>query len=182
MPRTANSGSRTLGLPPFPPTAPAPISPRSPAVPVPGTGFADAHGLAMKRRGPVAVWLGLPLITLGIYHLVWYYKIHKELREYDGRQHGLSPMGSMLVLLLLGWTIVAPLISYYNTGEAIAKAQRSAGIPVTCSPIASMLLYFVFGLNTWYMQKQLNLIVEAYPDATHGDEVPLPAASQQALS
>ncbi|MFD7729868.1 DUF4234 domain-containing protein [Kitasatospora phosalacinea] len=130
----------------------------------------------MKRRGPVAVWLGLPLITFGIYHLVWYYKVHKELREYDAHLHGLSPVGSMLVLLLLGWTIVAPLISYYNTGEAIARAQRSAGVPVTCSPVASMLLYFLFGLNVWYMQKQLNLVVEAYPDAAPGDDVPLPAA------
>ncbi|PBC79045.1 uncharacterized protein DUF4234 [Streptomyces sp. TLI_235] len=128
----------------------------------------------MKRRGPVAVWLGLPLITLGIYHLVWYFKIHKELQEYDDSQR-LSPGGSTCVLIFLGWTIVAPLISYYNTGEAIAKAQRRAGIPVTCSAIASMLLYFVFGLNIWYMQKQLNLIVDAYPGAEPGTEVRLPA-------
>jgi hypothetical protein len=78
----------------------------------------------------------------------------------------------MLVLLLLGWTIVAPLISYYNTGEAIAKAQRSASVPVTCSPIASMLLYFVFGLNVWYMQKQPNLIIEAYPGARGAKRCP----------
>lgn len=136
----------------------------------------------MKRRGPVAVWLGLPLITLGVYHLVWYYKIHNELRQYDERQHNLSPLGSMLVLLLLGWTIVAPLISYYNTGEAIAKAQRAAGVPVTCSPIASMLLYFVFGLNTWYMQKQLNLIVEAYPGVPQGAAVVLPATGHTAIT
>lgn len=159
-------------LAPPPSTWPAPV-----VAPAP-----ELSGLAMKRRGPVAVWLGLPLITLGIYHLVWYFKIHKELRQYDQRQHSLSPVGSMLVLLLLGWTIVAPLISYYNTGEAIAKAQRAAGIPVTCSPIVSMLLYFVFGLNTWYMQKQLNLIVEAYPGATHGAVVPLPATGHTAIS
>ena len=35
----------------------------------------------VKRRSPVGVWLGLPLITLGIYHLVWYYKIHAEMAE-----------------------------------------------------------------------------------------------------
>lgn len=63
----------------------------------------------------------------------------------------------------------------------MARAQRSAGIPVTSSPIASMLVYFVFGLNTWYVQKQLNLIVEACPNATHGEVVPLPAAGWRAL-
>ena len=135
----------------------------------------------MKLRGPVAAWLGLPLVTFGIYHFVWYYKILKELKQYDQQQDRISPAGSMLVLLLLGWTVVGPLISYYNTGEAIAKAQRAAGIQVTCSPLASMLLWFVFGLNTWYMQKQLNLIVEAYPPITApGDRVPLPASNQTA--
>ena len=33
---------------------------------------APLSGLAMKRRGPVAVWLGLPIITLGIYTF-WVY-------------------------------------------------------------------------------------------------------------
>ncbi|MFR0353197.1 DUF4234 domain-containing protein [Streptomyces sediminimaris] len=131
-------------------------------------------GLAMKRRGPVAVWLGLPLVTLGIYQLVWYYKIHKELQEFD-RRRVLSPAGSVLVMIFLGWTLVAPLISFHNTGKAIADAQRSAGLPVTCSAAASTWLAFVFGLNIWYMQRQLNLIVDVYPGAAPGTEVPLAA-------
>lgn len=128
----------------------------------------------MKRRGPVAVWLGLPLITLGIYHFVWYFKIHKELQSYDERLD-LRPVGSTCVLIFLGWTIAGPLISYYNTGEAIAKAQRAAGLHTTCNALASMLLYFVFGLNVWYMQKQLNLIVDAYPGVELGAPVRLAA-------
>lgn len=149
----------------------------APLVPA-GTPGAFAHpsgaptGRAMKRRGPVAVWLGLPLVTLGIYQLVWYYKIHKELQEFDRRQN-LSPGGSLCVLLFLCWTLIAPLISFHNTGKAIAEAQRAAGLPVTCSPGASTFLCFVFGLNTWYMQRQLNLVTEAYRDAAPGTPVPL---------
>ena len=135
---------------------------------------APLSGLAMKRRGPVAVWLGLPIITLGIYQLVWYYKIHKELNEHDRRQD-LSPAGSMLVLLFLSWTLIAPLVSFHNTGKAIADAQRAAGLPVTCSPAASTWLAFVFGLNVWYMQRELNRVVEAHPGATPGTQVPLAA-------
>jgi hypothetical protein len=167
---------------PPPPTEPAspPITPpAAPLVPIPEAPEEpplSAHGSAMKRRGPVLVWLLWPFLTLGIYHLAWYYKIHNELKRYDRSQVNLSPVGSMLVMLLLGWTVVAPLISYYNTGEAIAKAQRRAGLPVTCSPIASMLLWFVFGLNVFYIQRQLNLIVDEYPGAQHGEDVPLPAA------
>ncbi|MFD7710582.1 DUF4234 domain-containing protein [Streptomyces sp. NPDC059785] len=145
---------------------------------VPGTAGAPVAarlpGLAMKRRGPVAVWLGLPIVTLGIYQLVWYYKIHKELQEFD-RRRTLSPAGSMLVLLFLSWTLIAPLVSFHNTGKAIANAQRAAGLPVTCSPAASTWLAFVFGLNIWYMQRQLNLVVDKYPGAEPGTEVPLAA-------
>ncbi|MEW2324871.1 DUF4234 domain-containing protein [Streptomyces griseoincarnatus] len=135
---------------------------------------APPSGLAMKRRGPVAVWLGLPIITFGIYQLVWYYKIHQELNEYDRRQN-LSPAGSLLVLLFLGWTLIAPLISFHNTGKAIANAQRAAGLQVTCSPAASTWLAFAFGINVWYMQRELNRVTEAYPGATPGAQVPLAA-------
>ena len=138
------------------------------------SGAGQLSGLAMKRRGPVAVWLGLTLITLGIYQLVWYFKIHKELQEFDRRQN-LKPGGSVLVLIFLGWTVIAPLISFRNSGKAIADAQRAAGLPVTCSPATSMWLMFVFGLNVWYMQRQLNLIADAYPDVAPGAGVSLAA-------
>jgi hypothetical protein len=153
-----------------PTPAGGPLAPGAAGAPV----AARLSGLAMKRRGPVAVWLGLPLVTLGIYQLVWYYKIHKELQEFDRRQN-LNPTGSLLVMIFLGWTLIAPLISYHNTGKAIANAQRAAGLPVTCSPAVSTWLSFVFGLNIWYMQRQLNLVVAAYPNVAPGTEVPLAA-------
>ena len=131
-------------------------------------------GLAMKRRGSVAVWIGLPLVTLGIYQLVWYFKIHKELQQFDRRQD-LSPGGSVCVLIFLGWTLIAPLISFHNTGKAIANAQRAAGLPVTCSPATSTFLVFVFGLNVWYMQRELNLVVDAYQGVEPGTEIALAA-------
>src|SRR5215475_15155952 len=68
-----------------------------------------ARGLQMKRRNPLAVWIGLPLITLGIYHYVWYYKIHHEMGEFDPRRN-VPDIGPVLVLLLLGWTLIAPFI------------------------------------------------------------------------
>src|SRR3954451_5202270 len=66
-----------------------------------------ADGLQMKARNPVAVWLVWPVLTLGIYHLVWYYKIHREMAEFDRRRQ-VPVAGPMLVLLLLSWTIIAP--------------------------------------------------------------------------
>jgi hypothetical protein len=140
-----------------------------------GAGVAATQGAQMKRRNPVGVWLGLPLITLSIYHLVWYYKIHNELAQFDRRQTAIKPGGSMRVLLFLGWTVIAPLISYRNTARFVAEAQRAAGLPVTCKPAAAVWLMFVAGLGTLYLQGELNKVVAAYGDTAPGSVVALTA-------
>jgi hypothetical protein len=151
----------------------APVAPPAPGLP-PAMyhGQPLAAGLAMKHRNPLAAWIGLPLITLGIYHLVWYYKIHKEMAEFD-RRRSIPVAGPMLVLWLLGWTVIAPIISYHNAGKRIRDAQRSAGLIGSCSPALCWLLWFVFGLNTLYMQSELNKVVARYPNAAPGMQVPL---------
>lgn len=126
----------------------------------------------MKARNPFGVWLGLPIITLGIYHLVWYYKIHKEMAEFD-RRRNVPVAGPMLVLLLLSWTVIAPLISYHNTGARIRNAQRAAGLTPTCSPTLSWLLWIVFGTNALYMQMELNKVVDRYPGVAPGTSIAL---------
>jgi len=161
------SGSGPVG-PGGVPTAHGSVPVPAPA-PTPPQVVAD--GLAMKRRNPVGAWLGLPLVTLGIYHFVWYFKIHKEMVQFDRRRH-ISPAGSMLVILLLGWTVIAPLISYFNTGKRIANAQRAAGLPATCSAGLGLLLCFVFGLQVLYYQMELNKVVDRY-QAPEGTQVPL---------
>lgn len=133
---------------------------------------AVASGLAMKRRNPLAVWIGLPLITLGIYHFVWYYKVHRELRDYDHRRT-VPVAGSLLVLLFLGWTIIAPLISYHNTGRYIREAQVKSGLAPSCSPALSWLLALVFGLNSLYLQIELNKVVDRYQGVSEGAVIPL---------
>lgn len=120
-----------------------------------------ADGLQMKLRNPVAVWIGLPLITLGIYHYVWYYKIHREMSTFD-RRANVPTAGPLLVILLLSWTIIAPLVSFYNTGGRIRNAQRAAGVHESCSGLIGLLLMFVFGLGTLYYQLELNKIVQSY--------------------
>ncbi len=134
-----------------------------------------AYGLQMKRRNPLAAWIGLPLITLGIYHYVWYYKIHHEMGEFDPRRH-VPDIGPVLVLIFLGWTLIAPFISYYNCGHRIANAQRAAGLPQRCSGLAGALLMLLFGFGVFYYQSQLNQVHDAYGQATPaGTNVPLVA-------
>lgn len=152
-------------------TKPGDQSPYFTDMPVPVESSPVGSGLAMKRRNPVAAWLGLPLITLGIYHLVWYYKIHKEMGEFD-RRRNVPTAGPMLVLLLLGWTFVAPLVSYFNCGNRIRNAQRAAGLIPSCSGLVGLLLMFVFGLGTLYYQAELNKVVDRY-QVPEGNQISL---------
>jgi sulfite exporter TauE/SafE len=131
-------------------------------------------GKQMKQRNVFAVWIGLPLITLGIYHLVWYYTIHAEMKEFDPRETKINPVGSLLTIMF-GWILcyIPPFVSYYNTGTRIAKAQRAAGLAQTCNPVVGLLLMFVFGLGTLYYQGELNKITEHYGSVPVGSPVQL---------
>jgi hypothetical protein len=113
----------------------------------------------MKLRNPFLVWLVWPILTLGIYHLVWYYKIHSEMLRLDPRQP-INPAGSLLTIMF-GWIIIVPpFVSYFNTGNRIANAQRAAGLTPTASPWIGFILLFIFGLTPLYYQFELNKVVE----------------------
>ncbi len=155
----------------LPPAVPAP-RPMPIVVPPPNSEAVVAGGLAMKRRNPWAVWLGLPIITLGIYFYVWYYQIHKEMAKFD-RRRSVPVAGPVLVVLLLGWTVIAPLISFHNAGARVRDAQRSAGLQPTCSPTLSWVLAFALGLNSFYLQVELNKVVDRYAGAPAGTQIPL---------
>lgn len=129
-------------------------------------------GLFRDRAGdegprPLAVWIGLPLITLGIYGFVWYYKIHREMADFH-RKPDSPVVGPLLVMVLLGGTVVAPLISFYRTGERVRYAQQRAGIDQTCNPAVGTLLGLMFGVGAAYYQIELNKIVDRYgkPEGT----------------
>lgn len=120
-------------------------------------------GTIGKRRNVAAVWLLLPIVTLGIYSFVWYYKVNRELKEYDS-EIKVSPAKAVLTLMF-GWILVVPpFISVYNTGKRIAQAQRTAGLDSQCNPLVGLILVFVAGLHTLYYQSALNQIW-----ARHGD-------------
>lgn len=164
-----------------PPTsAPQPYYPAQPQMPavydrrplVPTGPRPVADGLQMKQRNPLGVWLGLPLITLGISTLVWQYKIHSELGMFD-RRRIVGAVGPVLAWIFGGFTLMIwPLISTYNTGQTIAATQRSAGLPATCSGLLGLLLVFIFGTHTLYYQVELNKIV-AVNAVPEGTQVPL---------
>ncbi|MET0973237.1 MAG: DUF4234 domain-containing protein, partial [Thermoleophilaceae bacterium] len=56
-----------------------------------------------KIRNPLGV-LGLGLITLGIYHIFWWYFINREMADY-GQANGIPELGDNPILSVLAITI-----------------------------------------------------------------------------
>jgi Domain of unknown function (DUF4234) len=119
------------------------------------------QGVTGKHRNPVLVWLVWPFITLGIYHLYWWYKINDEARRLDPSIE-VNPLLSLLALFPGGLIIVPPFVTVYRTGERIRSMQRAAGRTPDVLPIVGLLLIFVFTLFSLYYQWSLNGIWSAF--------------------
>lgn len=131
-------------------------------------------GENMKRRNVVGVWLGLPLITFGIYPLVWFFKVHTELARYDRRIPDNATM-ALLSLFFGAMTLgIWPLVMYIKLAGHVGNAQRAAGLQPSCSGGIAFLLG-IFGFGMLYYQIELNKVVDRYGDTPPGQQVPLAA-------
>ena len=82
----------------------------------------------VKVRNPWAVAL-LPIITLGIYHFVWWYEINKEMKAFGearGYDLGRNPTNSLLALFPGFIIIVPPLVSYWRGTKRVQGAAALA--------------------------------------------------------
>ena len=114
-------------------------------------------GTSVKIRNPFLVFVW-SIVTFGIYYLVWYYKINRELRDAGGID--VSPVVALLAVSL-GWiVIVPPFVSWYRTFERIVAAQRTAGTSGEANPILGFILYviavFMLPVEVIYAQDELN--------------------------
>lgn len=133
-----------------------------------------ATGIAMKRRNPAAVWIGLPIITFGIYGLVWFYKVHAELYAYD-RRTGDAATNALLSMIFGAITLfIWPLVMYIKLGGRIRQAQQAAGLQPSYSTGLGLLLS-ILGFGMLYKQIELNKIVDRYSGVQPGQQVSLAA-------
>jgi hypothetical protein len=130
----------------------------------------------VKVRSPWAAAL-LPIITLGIYHIVWWYKINKELKEFGeskGHDLGQNPTNSVLALVPGFLIIVPPLVSYWNGTKRVMGAARLAGKEPVNGWI-SLILYLLIAPAFWaYLQVSLNHVWEQEAEALPGHDAPPP--------
>jgi uncharacterized protein DUF4234 len=119
----------------------------------------QVRGTHVKIRNPFLVFVW-SLVTIGIYYVVWYYKINRELRDASGVD--VSPVVAVIAVTI-GWiVIVPPFVSWYRTFERIAAAQRGAGVTTQASPILGFILYviavFLLPVEVIYAQDELNKV------------------------
>ena len=128
-----------------------------------------------KHRNPFLVWLVWPLITLGSYHLVWWYKINREVRDFDQRIE-VSPSVAVVALFPGAIILVPPYVSAWKTGDRIRRAQAASGSSLDqCNPWIGLILAFILGLHSLYYQMSLNSLWDSYGTPPEGSEVPLRA-------
>jgi Domain of unknown function (DUF4234) len=112
---------------------------------------------SVKIRSPFGVFV-LALVTLGIYYLVWYYKVNRELRDAAGAD--VDPFVALLAITI-GWVIIVPpFVSWYRTFERIQQAQRQAGLTSEANPVLGFILYVIalyfLPVELLYAQDELN--------------------------
>jgi hypothetical protein len=113
------------------------------------------HGATVKQRHPLGP-LGLSIITFGVYGIVWYFKINRELKDTTGEG---NPAVSVLAITLGGLLLVPLLVSAYGTATRIEKLQDRIGVSNPISPVLAVVMLFVPLVNifwTAYLQGALN--------------------------
>jgi hypothetical protein len=139
------------------------------------------QGSTAKVRNPLAV-PGLAIITLGIYYLVWYYKVNREMADW-GKQNnvdiGDSPGTSLLAITLGALIIVPALMSIWGTGQRMERAQKAGGVDGGSGIIYFIMHFipFVWIFTGSYLQSCLNNVWEAREaPAVSPDAVPVAQA------
>jgi hypothetical protein len=120
----------------------------------------------VKIRNPFLVFIW-SLITFGIYYLVWYYKVNRELRDAAGID--VRPFVAVIAISIGWFVLVPPFVSWYRTFQRIAAAQRQAGTAHEANPILGFILFviavFLLPIEVVYAQDELNKLWRARTSA-----------------
>lgn len=130
----------------------------------------------VKIRSPWAAAL-LPIVTLGIYHLVWWYRIHREMRDYGqvkGFDLGQNPTNSLLALFPGSLIIVPALVTYWRGVKRVMGASRLTGQEPVNGWIAIILFVLIPPALWAYLQISLNNVWEAEAEPVEGMPAPPP--------
>lgn len=85
--------------------------------------------------------VGLGLLTLGIYNIVWHYKVNRELRDLG---ENVNPWLSLVAITVGILAFFVPFfVSVWNTTQRVKRLQERAGVPGQVSPGLVLFLSFL---------------------------------------
>ena len=121
-------------------------------------------GVTGRIRNPLGV-IGLTLVTLGIYGIVWYYNINKELaavgKAHGSEEAGTDPVKSVLAVTVGIFVIVPVFLSIFGTWKRLNAAEQLAGLQPGMDKVPGFLLSLVLGpVGTYFLQTNLNKVLE----------------------
>ena len=129
-----------------------------------------------KNRNPFAV-IFFSIITLGIYWLVWVYKVNNEIRQHEQMVH-VSPG----VTVLAQFVPIANIISDYNLATRIQRMEIADQSNNQIAPVVTIILLFFFGIGyVFQVQSHLNAHWDGHRFAAQRYSQQLAAAAQQTL-
>ena len=116
-------------------------------MPVAPAGYAPTTGPIGQVRS-TGMCILLAIVTLGIYTLVWYFKVHEEMKKHTG--DGLGGALALVLALFVGFA------SPYLASMEVGNMQERAGRPKTVSG-ATGLWYFpgiflIVGPIVWFVK------------------------------
>jgi hypothetical protein len=132
----------------------------------------------------VVVWtvfvISFATFPLGIYGVFWFYFVKRELRDFgiarsDERLATIRPRLSVVIMVLLGWTFIAPIMLLVFLMRQIVHAQEIAGVERSSMPLLVALLVagfffvaFILPLAAFcsVLQGAVNRIWRTLPAAT----------------
>ena len=128
----------------------------------------------VKVRNPwlVVLWT---LITLGIYHIVWWYKINKEMKAFGearGYDLGRNPVNSVLAVFPGGIIIIPALMTYWKGTKRVQGTAALAGREPVNGWLALVLYLLLSPAMFAYLQVSLNHVWEQELSAAPGEKAP----------
>lgn len=112
-------------------------------------GAPSAGGAPIGQIRGTGVCIALAIVTLGIYTIVWFYKVHSEMKAHTG---GAGFGGGLAAVLALVVGVVMPFVTSSEVGHLYQRAGKAA--PVSG---ATGLWYFpgsfiVIGPIVWFVK------------------------------
>ncbi|MCW2755410.1 MAG: hypothetical protein JWQ32_2821 [Marmoricola sp.] len=127
---------------PPPPSTPDPYA--APPAPAYGAPAPVAYGPVGKVRS-TGLCILLAIVTIGIYELVWFFKVHDEMKNRTSRGLG----GGIALLIAF---FIAPVMLFLTPAE-VGNLQEAAGQPRTVSGLTGLwILLPLIGPIVWFVK------------------------------